>query len=73
MDLNVCMERLCLRQKLPGLQASKDTYNKLFFLNTHSIDGTVQVYADADRSSKGATQFINHLQCRICEKVFHKA
>lgn len=67
------MERLCLRQNLPGLQASKDTYNKLFFLNTHSIDATVQVYADADRSSKGATQFINHLQCRICEKVFHKA
>lgn len=73
MDLDISMGRLCLRQYMPALQVSRDTYNKLFFINTHSIDATVQVYADSDRTQKGASQFINHLQCRICEKVFHKA
>ena len=32
-----------------------------------------QVYSDGDRHQKAARQFINKLQCRICEKVFHKA
>ena len=44
MDLLNCqMRNMALRQPLHGLKVSKDTYNKLFFINTHSIDATVQV------------------------------
>ena len=44
MDLLNCqMRNMALRQPLNGLKVSKDTYNKLFFINTHSIDATVQV------------------------------
>ena len=41
--LNCQMRNMALRQPLNGLKVSKDTYNKLFFINTHSIDATVQV------------------------------
>ena len=44
MDLLNCqMRNMALRQPLNGLKVSKDAYNKLFFINTHSIDATFQV------------------------------
>ena len=78
MDLNCSQRNMCLAHKhvnkINGLKVSKDTYNKLFHLNPHSLDASVQVYADSQcRSQKAAGQFISKLQCRVCDKVFHKA
>ena len=77
MDLNCSQRNMCLAHKhvnkINGLKVSKDTYNKLFHLNPHSLDASVQVYADSQRYQKAATQFIGKLECRVCEKVFHKA
>ena len=79
MDLNCSQRNMCLAHKhvnkINGLKVSKDTYNKLFHLNPHSLDASVQVYADSQRyqNQKAAGQYISKLQCRVCEKVFHKA
>ena len=71
--LSFQMGNLAIHQPLHGLKVSRDIYNKLFFINTHSIDAIVQVHADSERYQKAGGQFIRMLQCRICEKVFHKA
>jgi len=48
-------------------------YNKLYFINTHLLEGKDTAYSDTDQTKKGHRQFLSKLECPICRRVFHKA
>jgi len=57
-----------------GSNVSQCEYNKLFFINTHSLETkNFAVYDNAEANKRGATQFLKNLQCKFCNQVFHKA